>query len=141
MQKIIYTDPKTGALHVVHPVENCGLTFEEIMAKDVPQGVTDAKAVDASTIPPDRTFRDAWIHGGDKPIVHMGKARDLHMARIRIMRNKELSRLDVEQLKGNDVAAQKQKLRDLPQTFDLSKAQSADELKALWPEGLPSFPV
>lgn len=141
MQKIIYTHPKTGVLCVVHPVENCGLTIEEIMAKDVPEGATDAKIIDGANMPTDRTFRDAWVHGGDRPTVHMDKARAIHMSRIRIMRDGELKRLDVEQLKGNDVAAQKQKLRDLPQTFDLSKAQSADELKALWPEGLLSFPL
>lgn len=136
MQKIIYTDPKTGALHVVHPVESCGLTIEQIMAKDVPEGVKDAKAVDASTIPTDRTFRDAWVHGGDKPVVHMDKARAIHMGRIRLARNDQLAKLDVEQLKGNDVATEKQKLRDIPQTLDLSKATTPEELKALWPAGL-----
>ena len=34
------------------------------------------------------------------------------------------------------VAAEKKALRDIPQTFDLT-TDTADELKAKWPEGLP----
>lgn len=57
-QRIIYpTD--TGGVAVVIPVLECGLTIEEIIAKDVPAG-KPFKIVDASTIPADRTFRDAW---------------------------------------------------------------------------------
>ena len=38
---------------------DCGLTIEEIAAKDVPAGVP-YKIVDVSEIPEDRTFRGAW---------------------------------------------------------------------------------
>jgi hypothetical protein len=37
----------------------CGLTIEEIAAKDVPEG-KPYKIVDVADIPSDRTFRDAW---------------------------------------------------------------------------------
>lgn len=37
----------------------CGLTLDQIGKKDVPVGVP-FWIVDASTIPTDRTFRDAW---------------------------------------------------------------------------------
>ena len=37
----------------------CGLTLEQIGRKDVPAGVP-FWVVDASNIPTDRTFRDAW---------------------------------------------------------------------------------
>lgn len=37
----------------------CGLTLEQIGQKDVPHGVP-FWIVDASTIPTDRTYRDAW---------------------------------------------------------------------------------
>ena len=43
---------------VLVPCE-CGLTFEQIGSKDVPRGVP-FWIVDASTIPDDRTFRNAW---------------------------------------------------------------------------------
>jgi hypothetical protein len=82
----------------------------------------------------DATFRDAW-----KPdfTIDMEKARAVHMGRIRVMRDKELARLDIETMKGRDVQAEKQRLRDIPQAFDLSAAATPEELKGLWPADLP----
>jgi hypothetical protein len=57
-QRIIYpTDD--GGVAVIVPAPECGLTIEEIAAKDVPAGKT-YKIVDVSDIPSDRTFRNAW---------------------------------------------------------------------------------
>ena len=57
-QRIIYpTDD--GGVAVIVPAPECGLTIEEIAAKDVPAGKT-FKIVDVSDIPSDRTFRNAW---------------------------------------------------------------------------------
>lgn len=57
-QRIIYkTDD--GGVAVIIPAAECGLTIEEIAAKDVPAG-KPFKIVDASDIPEDRTFRNAW---------------------------------------------------------------------------------
>lgn len=57
-QRIIYqTDD--GGVAVIIPAPECGLTIEEIAAKDVPAGKT-FKIVDVSDIPEDRTFRAAW---------------------------------------------------------------------------------
>jgi hypothetical protein len=70
--RIIYpTD--NGGVAVIIPAPECGLTIEEIAAKDVPMYVTRGangeigasiqrpyKIVDAADIPADRTFRDAW---------------------------------------------------------------------------------
>ena len=44
---------------VIIPAPECGLTIEEIAAKDVPQG-KPYKIVDVTNIPSDRTFRAAW---------------------------------------------------------------------------------
>ena len=56
--RIIYpTDD--GGVAVIVPAVECGLTIEEIAAKDVPAG-KPFKIVDASDIPEDRTFRNAW---------------------------------------------------------------------------------
>lgn len=57
-QRIIY--PKDdGGVAIIIPAPECGLTIEEIAAKDVPQG-KPYKIVDVADIPTDRTFRDAW---------------------------------------------------------------------------------
>jgi len=56
-QRIIYpTD--NGGVAVIIPAD-CGLTIDEIAAKDVPEG-KPYKIVDVADIPADRTFRDAW---------------------------------------------------------------------------------
>ena len=56
-QRIIYpTDD--GGVAVIIPAE-CGLTIEEIAAKDVPAG-KPYKIVSVNDIPSDRTFRNAW---------------------------------------------------------------------------------
>lgn len=57
-ERIIYpTDD--GGVAIVSPAPECGLTIEEIAAKDVPAGKT-YKIVDVADIPSDRTFRNAW---------------------------------------------------------------------------------
>ena len=55
--RIIYpTDD--GGVAIIIPAD-CGLTIEEIAAKDVPAG-KPFKIVDVDDIPSDRTFRNAW---------------------------------------------------------------------------------
>jgi hypothetical protein len=56
-QRIIY--PTNEGVAVIVPADECGLTIEEIAAKDVPAG-KPYQIVDVSEIPEDRTFRGAW---------------------------------------------------------------------------------
>lgn len=56
-KRIIYEAPG-GGMSVIIPCE-CGLTIEEIAAKDVPTGVP-YKIVEAAEIPTDRADRDTW---------------------------------------------------------------------------------
>jgi hypothetical protein len=56
-QRIIYPTGD-GGVAVIIPAD-CGLTVDEIAAKDVPKG-KPYKIVDVSDIPTDRTFRSAW---------------------------------------------------------------------------------
>jgi hypothetical protein len=56
--RIIYP-ADDGGVAVIIPAADCGLTIEEIAAKDVPTG-KPFKIVDVSDIPTDRTFRNAW---------------------------------------------------------------------------------
>ena len=57
-QRIIYPNDE-GGVPILIPAPECGLTIEEIAAKDVPTG-KPYKIVDVSDIPTDRTFRNAW---------------------------------------------------------------------------------
>ncbi len=56
--RIIYPTPE-GGVAIIVPAPDCGLTIEEIAAKDVPAGAP-FRIVEASDIPEDRTFRSAW---------------------------------------------------------------------------------
>ena len=56
-ERIIY--PTDDGVAIIVPAPECGLTIEEIAAKDVPQGKA-YHIVDISDIPTDRTFRNAW---------------------------------------------------------------------------------
>ena len=76
--------------------------------------------------------------------INMAKARGIQMDKIREVRNKELAKKDVEFMKALEaddgsstaIAVEKQTLRDIPQTFDLT-TDTPEELKERWPEGLP----
>lgn len=57
-QRIIYEN-ENGGVSIIIPASECELTIEQIAAKDVPAGFP-YKIIDASDIPTDRTFRDAW---------------------------------------------------------------------------------
>ena len=57
-QRVIYPTPD-GGVAILMPIPDCGLTLDEIIAKDVPPGVP-YKIIDAADVPADRTFRNAW---------------------------------------------------------------------------------
>ena len=58
--RFLYTDDN-GNLCIFAPADNCGLTLEQIKDKDCPSGKT-VYTVSKSTIPTDRSFRDAWTY-------------------------------------------------------------------------------
>ena len=63
-QRIIYPTDE-GGVAVIIPAPECGLTIEEIAAKDVPEG-KPYKIVDVADIPSDRLFRNAWTYVEDE---------------------------------------------------------------------------
>lgn len=58
MKRIIYPTDE-GGVAIIVPAPECGLTIEEIAAKDVPEG-KEYKIIDTADVPSDRTFRNAW---------------------------------------------------------------------------------
>ena len=113
-----------------------------------PEAYFSHRQMPDSEIPTDRIFRDAWADATPELTidVDMAKARDIHLERIRIKRNAELSKLDVQATKAQDmgnvetlaqIRTRKQELRDLPVTLapTLASAASVDELKAIQPLG------
>ena len=77
-------------------------------------------------------------------VINLSKARGIQMDKIREVRNQELAKKDVDFMKALEaddgshtaIAREKQVLRDIPQTFDLT-TDTAEELKEKWPDELP----
>jgi hypothetical protein len=61
--RIIYPNDE-GGVSIIVPSVNCGLTIEQIAAKDVPAG-KPYQIVDVSEVPSDRTWRNAWEYSND----------------------------------------------------------------------------
>lgn len=60
MKRIIYPNTEGGVCVIVPTPEALeSMSIEEIATKDVPQGI-EYKIIDASELPQDRTFRNAW---------------------------------------------------------------------------------
>ncbi|KKL66189.1 hypothetical protein LCGC14_2147520, partial [marine sediment metagenome] len=93
----------------------------------------------------------AWEMDVDgRPKISIANAQLVHMDHIRVVRDAELRRLDIEYLRANEagdtalktsIAAEKQALRNLPQTFDLTVAATPTQLNDLWPANLPKRPT
>jgi hypothetical protein len=148
LKKIAYTDPETNTVAVVFPAAKEDLqrvlgplTDEEyedhVWERSIPDGAIDPVYIEDTDFP-DTYFRDAWKQNpsSKKIEIDMKTAREIHMNKIRVERDKALQKLDVETMKGNDVQSEKQILRDIPNNFDLTGAKTPEKLKNLWPKEL-----
>lgn len=147
MRKIIYSRPD-GGVSVVYPVRN---TIGETLTTDeeieqrawdkLPKDAINPRWADASEIPTDRTFRNAWEdNAGIK--VNMLKAREIHKNRLRAMRKPKFEVLDVEYMTADEVGnsslkaqivEKKKALRDVTIDPRIESAQTPEELKAAIP--------
>lgn len=138
--KIVYNDPNTGVMAVLTSAENSSLTLEEIIKKDVPQDA-EYQIIEDNELPIDRTYRNAWKYDSTKGAhVDMPRARIIQLDKIRVARNSELNKKDIELMVANEqknnieaaiIKNNKQTLRDLTTTVqpDLDAVTSTDELK------------
>lgn len=163
MSKSLAYHDADGVLRIIHPVwENKpeGQSDEDFLAHVLARNIevaaqittkgepanphltadTSVTVIDASTLPADRTFRDAWKHDGAAVVHDMDKAKAIHVERIRKAREPLLAALDVQVIralgKGEPVTAieaQKQKLRDAPADPKIAEAKTIEDLKAAWP--------
>ena len=123
--------------------------LELIRDRDGPSDRVRTEIVEVSAIvAQDRYFRKGWECpvASTQIVCNMVKARQIHMDNIRLVRDRELVKLDVLWLQAQETAnlieqqrivTEKQRLRDIPQTFDLSGYVSPATLKAAWPTALP----
>ena len=140
MNVIIYTQDK-GTIAIIRPTDEALtiMTIEQIAAKDVPAGVL-FEIVDDSTIPTDRTFRNAWEHSNSTININMPKAQDIAHDKRRAARSVEFAPLDIKATIPSEAAnaeTARQVVRDKYSAIqlDIDSAISISEL-ALIVEGL-----
>ncbi len=131
-----------GNVHVMTLINdaNAGECIEKW--KSVHDGLyVSHREMSEDAIPSGREFREAWTDTTPEPVIDicMVKARDIHLSRIRLKRNAELAKLDIDAMKAQDtgddvklaqVRARKQELRDIPQTI-LPNIEAAVTVEAL----------
>jgi len=122
--------------------------IEAAIKRNIEAGIIPSGAsywiVDEVDLPSGEYFFDAWEYDNGVQ-VNMSRARDIHMSYIRKCRDAELVRLDVPFLRAIEsgetaeqkrIAVVKQRLRDIPLTFDLASYSTPDTLERAWPERL-----
>lgn len=110
-----------------------------IRPKVVPADAIDVAIVEASAVPAERRFRNAWRSNGAAGITHdLAACKEIHKQYLRRERAPLLTALDttfmrnLETGKSNaDVVAEKQRLRDVTKLVD-----SCDSLDAIVKVGL-----
>lgn len=122
MKQIITYQLPSGGVAVVHPILREGLTIEQIAAQNVPEGVP-YQIVDASTLPPDRYFREAWRMEEGQLVVDVEAAKDVQRDEWRRLRTPKLDALDLDFMRALEageplveIAAAKTALRDVTDT-------------------------
>jgi hypothetical protein len=103
-QRIIYQN-EDGGVSIIIPAD-CGLTVEEIAAKDVPTGLP-YNIVDTTDIPTDRTFRNAWRKQGQAIAEDVTEARVITHEKRRFARDIEMRPLDIQAtIPSEEIAAE-----------------------------------
>ncbi len=135
MDKKVIVYEEDNKLKIVHVAENIDI---QKYATNFPNSII----LSFSVIPTNRYYRDAWSFNNTKTavIVDISKARTIHRDFLRVERNKRLAPLDVAYMRAlertdttaaQEIAAQKQKLRDIPAHPAIEAAQTPDELMTL----------
>ena len=141
---IIYS--LNGYTVVLYPSEKWSEALEELAIRHIPANVV-WYIIEESQLPPDETFRDAWIIENSLISVDIVKAKEIWLNKFRKARNPILSLLDIEFMRAvekgdinlqNEIASKKQILRDITLT---ELPNTTEEIKATWPEILGKNPL
>ena len=143
MSFIIYPQYPGNKLAVLSPAP-CGLTIEEIAAKDVPKDTPYAIINNLDGI--DNDYFDGFIYADGHAVADIEKCKEIHLDKFRAARAPKLAGLDVafmkavelsDSVKQSEIAAQKQELRDITK---LALPNDLASLKKYWPSILAPRP-
>jgi hypothetical protein len=142
MNKRIIYPSDDGGVAIMIPASECGLTVEQIAAKDVPPG-KPFQIVNVSSISSDRTFRNAWeyveIDSQATIRTNLNKAKLIAHEKRRKARAAEFAPYDeiiMKQIPGNNfqqAEAARQVIRDKYAVMQsaIDTANTADQIKAI----------
>lgn len=141
-KRIVYT-MTDGSVRIGMLAPECELTIEQVAVRDRPEGADDAIIIKSRELPFEsepHNFRPTWVF--DKVIKKfshdMIKAKELHKQRLRLWREPKLAELDKEYMKADEagdnqkkkeIAAKKEKLRNITANPEIEAAQTIEELK------------
>jgi len=143
MTKRIIFKTETGGVAVIIPSPEWTGTLEELAEKNITPN-TPWKIVDASEIPSDNTFRDAWKWQVDMIVVDINAAKEIKRNQFRQARKPMLEQLDVEYMRAVEtsnaakkkaIVDKKQQLRDIT---IIELPDDVDELAKFLPDVLKS---
>jgi len=109
----------------------------------VPAIAIEAEIVEQSSLPSDRTFRNAWRMNSKSISTDMVHARNIHREKLRELRAQKFIALDEQYLRADEsgdieakrlIANEKQALRNVTADPAIEAAQTAEELKAVMPD-------
>lgn len=135
-KRIIYTNAEGGVSVIIPTLEALEhMPIEEIAQKDVPVGVS-AEIVDASTIPTDRTFRNAWEKASSAIVHNIVKCKEIAHDKRRRARDVEMAPLDIEATipsKAAQAEAKRQVIRDkyAAMQSSIDAATTVEQLKSI----------
>jgi hypothetical protein len=98
--RIVYQNAD-GGVSVVIPAPECGLSIQEIAAKDVPKG-TAWRIIDANDIPPDEQFWGSWTYS------ETGLAIQIDIAKFKAIAHDFRRAARAEEFKPHDEIIMKQ---------------------------------
>lgn len=121
---------------ILYPAPNCGLSFDEIVAKDVPAGATDLTIMDSADVPGDRLFYSAWQLESTQVVEDLALAKSQSHVYRRQARDKEFEPWDRKVTVPSEATAaeaQRQVIRDKYAQIqvDIDAASNTQELRTI----------
>lgn len=132
-------DGGTEETPVIMETEATDAAIEEFLAKAGVSWVT-WRRIDPTDLPGDGTFRNAWRDSGEAVVIDMPVARDIARGHLRRVRAPVLLDLDVQAARAieqantgalAEIAADKQRLRDITDRSEIAVAATPEDLKAI----------
>jgi len=146
MAKYIAYTQEDGVIAIVVPAINTAPKPEDITEEEalerawqtIPAGVIDPHVIEDKMIPPDRTFRNAWISDGKGGVTYdMEKARAIVRDVLRQKRLPLLIALDIAYIRADEagdaaekarIVAEKRRLRDITADPHIVRATTIEDL-------------